>query len=84
MDNNSKKSNMTKEARNNVQIYSALGMLVFGCGLDVAGFCVPPVGEVSDSVLLIFAQCLIYAGSALGIDYYVRLKINEIIHRKES
>lgn len=75
---------MTKEARNNLQIYSALGMLVFGCGLDIAGFCVPPIGEVSDSVLLIFAQCLIYAGSALGIDYYVRFKITEMMNHKES
>lgn len=75
---------MTKEARNSLQIYSAVGMLVFGCGLDIAGFCVPPLGEISDSVLLVFAQCLIYAGSALGIDYYVRLKINEMMKNKES
>jgi hypothetical protein len=27
------------------------------------GFVVPPTGEISDSVLLFFAQCLIYAGS---------------------
>jgi len=59
------------------QIFSAMAMLAFGCGLSVAGFCVPPLGEVSDSVLLIFAQCLIYAGSALGIDYYVTMKIKE-------
>ena len=58
-------------------------MLIFGCGLDIAGFCVPPLGEVSDSVLLIFAQCLIYAGSALGIDYYVKLKIEEMMHKQQ-
>lgn len=73
---------MKKEVRNNLQIGSALVMLVFGCGLDIAGFCVPPVGEVSDSVLLIFAQCLIYAGSALGIDYYVRLRISEMMNKE--
>lgn len=72
---------MTKEARNNIQIVSAVGMLVFGCALNVAGFCVEPLGEISDSVLLIFAQCLIYAGSALGIDYYVRLKIEEMMQK---
>ena len=53
-------------------------MLAFGAGLSIAGFCVPPLGEVSNSVLLIFAQSLIYAGSALGIDSYVNYKVSEL------
>lgn len=69
---------MKKEARENVQIVSALMMLAFGAGLSIAGFCVSPVGEVSDSVLLILAQCLIYAGSALGIDSYINYKLTEM------
>ena len=56
---------------------SAVGMLVAGVGLSVAGFCVPPVGEISDSVLWFFAQCLLYAGAALGIDVFVEHKIDE-------
>ena len=52
-------------------------MLAAGVGLSVAGFCVPPVGEISDSVLWFFAQCLLYAGAALGIDVFVEHKINE-------
>lgn len=69
---------MKKEARENVQIVSALMMLAFGAGLSIAGFCVSPVGEVSDSVLLILAQCLIYAGSVLGIDSYINYKLTEM------
>lgn len=65
------------EARNRTQIVSAMAMLAFGCGMSIAGFCVSPLGEVSDSVLLIFAQSLIYAGSALGVDYYVRVKLQK-------
>lgn len=53
-------------------------MLAFGSGLSIAGFCVTPIGEISDSVLLVLAQCFIYAGSALGIDYYVKAKINQL------
>lgn len=68
---------MSKEARNSLQIWSALAMLAFGAGLSIAGFCVPPLGEISDSVLLVLAQCFIYAGSALGLDYYVKLRIHE-------
>lgn len=52
-------------------------MLVAGVGLSVAGFCVSPVGEISDSVLWFFAQCLLYAGSALGLDVFIERKINE-------
>lgn len=53
-------------------------MLAFGSGLSIAGFCVAPIGEISDSVLMVLAQCFIYAGSALGIDYYVKAKINQL------
>ena len=52
-------------------------MLAFGCALTVAGFIVPPLGVISDSVLLVLAQCFIYAGSALGIDYYVNMKLRD-------
>ena len=50
---------MTKETRTDVQIYSAIAMLLAGVALATAGFIVPPTGEISDSVLLFFAQCLI-------------------------
>ena len=53
-------------------------MLISGVGLSVAAFCVEPVGEIHDSVLWYFAQCLIYAGSAVGIDVLIdeRIKRN--------
>ena len=55
--------------------YTAIGMLTAGVGLSVAGFIAPPFGEISDSVLWFFAQCLMYAGTALGIDVMVDYKI---------
>ena len=61
-----------------VRCYTAIGMLVAGVSLSVAGFIVPPVGEISNSVLWIFAQCLIYAGSALGIDAYIENKLEKL------
>lgn len=39
---------MTKETRTALQVYSAIGMLIAGVSLSVAGFIVPPVGEISD------------------------------------
>ena len=70
--------NMTKETRTDIQIYSAIAMLVAGVGLATAGFIVPPTGEISDSVLLFFAQCLIYAGSIFGVSIYIHTKFAEL------
>lgn len=56
---------------------SAIAMLLSGICLSVAGFCVEPVGEISDSVLMYLAQALIYAGSAFGIDVIIDRRIAE-------
>lgn len=69
---------MTKEDRTKYQVYSALAMLLAGVALSVAGFLVPPVGEISYSVLWLFAQCLIYAGSIFGVSIYVQSKFSEL------
>ena len=61
-----------------VRAWSAVAMLAAGVGLSVAGFCVPPVGEISDSVLWFFAQTLIYAGTALGIDVMIDAKMRKL------
>ena len=53
-------------------------MLAIGAALSVAGFIVPPTGEISDSVLWFFAQCLIYAGSIFGVSTYVHGKFTEL------
>lgn len=63
------------------QTGSAIGMLTTGTLLSVAGFCVPPLGEISESVLWFFGQCLLYAGSILGVGAYVNCKIREMGHR---
>lgn len=52
---------MKKETRENLQVGSALGMLALGMALTVAGFIVSPLGEIHESVLGLFAECLIYA-----------------------
>lgn len=63
---------MKKELQTNIQYATAVAMLIAGAGLSIAGFIVPPTGEISDSVLWFFAQCLIYAGSIFGIGIYVK------------
>ena len=54
------------------QLWFAFSMVIFGCGLLVAGFCVSPTGEIHNSVLLAFGETLTFAGALLGIDYTYR------------
>ena len=58
--------------------WSAAALLTVGVLLSIAGFCVPPVGEISDSVLWFFAQCCIYAGSVLGVSVVMNRKFANI------
>lgn len=50
-------------------------MLISGVGMAVAGFIVPPTGEISPSVLMFTAQALVFAGSAMGIDVMIDHKL---------
>ena len=61
-----------------IRFWSALAMLVGGYALAVAGFITPPKGEISDSVLWIFSQCLIYAGSIFGVSIYYGRKVTQL------
>lgn len=63
---------MTKERKDNIAVISAIVMLFFGITLTSIGFFVTPLGEVSDSVLWILGQALIYAGSIFGIATYTK------------
>ena len=69
---------MTKETKENIQITSAIAMLIGGFLLAVAGFVVPPTGQIHESVLGIFAECLIYAGSIFGVTIYIQSKYSEL------
>ena len=69
---------MKSYTRTRIQYATAVVMLAIGAALSVAGFIVPPTGEISDSVLWFFAQCLIYAGSIFGVSTYVHGKFTEL------
>lgn len=69
---------MKRETRESVQMASAVAMLAGGFGLSVAGFLTPPVGVIHESVLGLFAECLVYAGSIFGVSIYIQSKYTEI------
>lgn len=69
-------------------IITAIAAFVVGWGLTIAGFIVPPLGEIADSILWVLGQALIYAASVFGITSYFtseskRLKrnIREFVER---
>ena len=51
------------------QLYCAVGVTVIGCSLLIAGFIVAPLGQIHQSVLIGFGECLTFAGALLCIDY---------------
>lgn len=61
-----------------VQIGSAIALLAFGMILTVWSFVIDPAGIVEDSVLNVFARCLMFAGSMLGVGAYVNARFGEL------
>ena len=55
-------------------IVSAI-LVIVGCGLLIAGFCVPPVGIIDNSVLIAFGEILTFLGAIFGIDYSYKYKV---------
>jgi len=79
------------DIKNKVAFLTAVAAFVIGWGLTIAGFIVPPVGVVADSVLWILGQALVYAASVFGVGMYVggevkRMKgeINRFMEKREE
>jgi len=56
------------------QVSLAVVMVVFGMGLILAAFIVPPTGYIDPTVLTAFGEMLTFAGSLIGIDYHYKFK----------
>lgn len=70
---------MKRETKEDIQVWTAVGMLIAGVSLAVAGFLVEPLGTIHDSVLWFFAQCLVYAGSIFGVYIYVNGRVHNAL-----
>ena len=57
-----------------LQLLAAIALIVIGCGLLIAGFILPPTGEIHNSVLIAFGEILTFAGALFGIDYHYKYK----------
>lgn len=59
------------DVKNRIAVVTAIAAFIVGWGLTIAGFLVPPLGAVSESVLWILGQALLYAASVFGVALYV-------------
>lgn len=60
-----------------IQLLAAIVLIALGCGLLVAGFILPPPGEIHNSVLVAFGEILTFAGALFGIDYHYKYRSYE-------
>lgn len=56
------------------QLVTAVALVAIGASLLIAGFAIPPSGEIHSSVLVAFGEILTFTGSLFGIDYHYRYK----------
>lgn len=59
-----------KDNKQRAAFVTAIIAFVAGWGLTIAGFCVPPTGEVSGSVLAVLGEAMVYAASVFGVGMY--------------
>jgi hypothetical protein len=57
------------------QLITSAILIIVGCGLLIAGFCVPPTGVIDSSVLIAFGEILTFVGAIFGIDYTYRFRV---------
>lgn len=56
------------------QLFVAVLLIVIGSGLLIAGFIVPPGGEIHSSILIAYGETLTFVGALFGIDYHYKAK----------
>lgn len=59
-----------RKHRPTIQLIAAVLLIIVGCGLLIAGFVVPPPGEIHNSVLIAFGEILTFAGAVFGLKYH--------------
>ena len=63
-----------EESKLKLQLVIATAVTISGMLALFMGFWVPPIGEISPSVLTAIGECFTFAGSLIGIDYHYKYK----------
>ena len=68
------------DSKQRAAFVTAIIAFVAGWGLTIAGFCVPPTGEVSGSVLAVLGEAMVYAASVFGVSMYFSHEMAKFRH----
>ena len=60
-----------------ITLLAAIFLIFVGSGLLIAGFLVPPPGEIHNSVLVAFGEILTFAGAVFGMKYHYQYRGND-------
>lgn len=73
---------MKKKNRAKVIIVYVAACIAFltGIGLCIAGFIVPPTGQISGTVLTATGEFLTFFGAVFGISEYTKVQIERLRH----
>lgn len=74
---------MYENAKLILQLAIAGLVTLVGCGLLIAGFIVPPLGTIDNSLLIAFGEVCSFVGALLGLDYTYRYKLYTYNQKKE-
>ena len=74
---------MYENAKLILQLAVAGLVTLVGCGLLIAGFIVPPLGTIDNSLLIAFGEVCSFVGALLGLDYTYRYKLYTYNQKKE-
>lgn len=64
---------------NFAKMMMAAALLLLGAILLIAGFVVPPQGEIHESVLVAFGEILTFAGCVFGMNYHYRSMVSKFM-----
>lgn len=70
-----------------IQVIIAIAAFVAAVGFGIAGFMVPPPGQIHESVLYLVAQFLLLTASIFGVGAMFtnnKFKNNNYVQRKET
>lgn len=62
----------------------AVILTVVGCSLLIAGFCVPPTGEIHSSALIAYGEIMTFVAALLGINQHYKSIITKILNEKRN
>ena len=62
--------------KRNIHVHLSLAVILvlFGIGLIIAAFAVPPTGVIDPTVLTAYGETLTFVGALMGLDYHYRYR----------